>query len=168
MEEDFIIEDFTLDIENFIKDFNKYDLNKDYFIFNKPVLKTDYISYKLSIYLNKNKIFSEYILKINNYLKLLNCNVWENKLVKYFCDFYNEENCLSKNDYINVNKLIDDKWFENLEVWNAVIRIGKDEKITSTFICKDDYGPGTFVLKFCANENDLYGMEYDYMGDGWG
>jgi hypothetical protein len=167
MEVNFGVDDFILDIESCGIDFNVYILNKDYFIFNKPVLNTDYISYKLVICLYKKKELSKHILQINNYLKLLNSNVWENKLINYFCNFYNEETCLSKNDYININEMIDDKWFENLEVWKARIKIEKDGKINSKFICKDDYGSRSDVLEFCANENDLYDMHYDYMGDAW-
>ena len=167
MDENFVLEDFTQNKENLWSGFNVYVLNKDYFIFNKPVLHTDYISYKLVICLNKNKILPEYIFQINNYLKLLNSNIWENKLINYFCSFYNEETCVSKDDYININKMIDDKWFENLEVWSARITIDKNEKISSNFVCKEDYGLHYDVLRFNVNENDLFGMEYEYMGDAY-
>ena len=167
MKGNFYIEDFSLDTENCGVDFNRYVLNKDYIVFNKPVLHTDYISYKLAIWLSKKIEFSEYISNINAHLKWLNREDSKNKLISYFCDFYNEETCVSEDDYISINQMIEDKWFENLEVWQARITIKEDGKIISNFICKDDYGHITDTLIFYAHEYDFFGMNYEYMGDAY-
>ena len=161
MGEIYKLEEFSLESE--YKDFNHYILDKDYIILNKKALNTDYIKNNLIICLHKKLKFSKYISKINENINWLNSIDCKNNLIKYFCEFYNDY----EKEEFDINKIINDKWYENLELWKASLIIDKDEKITSKFICKDDYGSINETLNFYANENDFYGMEYEYMGDGW-
>jgi len=161
----FGIEDFTLrkeDAEN--KMFISY---KEYIVSNKKVIDSDSINYCLLIYLQKDNELSDCISNINAYIKWLNGEDCKNRLIKYFCDFFNEKIKISKGKYINVNKKIEDKWYENLKVWKASITIDKNKVFASKIICKDDKCKKNEILLLSVKEDNFCGIEYKNIGDIW-
>jgi len=180
MEEIYKLEDFSLESESESEYYNRYILNKDYIILNKKACATDYIAYNLTIYLHKKLKFTKYISKINEYINWLNSLDCKNKLIKYFykfnIEYFNEygiQDIIEEykeyaSEELDINKIICNKWYEDLEVWKAYIIIDKKGNMFSKFICEDSiFGGYSETLNFCVNENDIFEMEYEDMGDPW-
>ena len=134
-------EENTLFFNKNVVEMKFYRLNKKCTIFNKIAVGNDFIENPFIICLYKNIELSEYISGINEYLRWLSGD-HKNELIEYYGKYKN----------IEINQIIDDKWYENLIIIRVIIFIKEDGKIDS-FIEFDDV---TYSFHF-----GIYSKEHD-------
>ena len=132
LENYFSINDLMFDEEN--EYWKCFVLNKKCFILDKTFFDdTEY----LHINVNPKYDISEHIQIINEYLKWLNSNDCKNILENYFCAEFNS--ACDDSEKITVEAIINNKWYELLEIYNASINVNKNGKIESSISFGDNY-----------------------------
>ena len=124
------------------EDFDYYDINCTWYlqenciIFNKE-FKNEHNSLSVKIhwkYTNndpESDITDECIKKINEYLQWLgNC---KNELIEYYTNMYNEK--FGKNGKMTIEEMIEEGWYEELEICSVEIFIEDYGKMRSKINC---------------------------------
>jgi|GEM_PF-6979991 len=118
-------------------DFRMYELNEKCIVFNK-VLNEE----PLKISIHKNYNFSEYLPKINEYIKWINSNDLRRKLENSFAETMEVE--------------IIETWYDNIEAYKASITVEDDGVMYALISCRDsNWEQGILTFDLWLKEKEI-------------
>jgi hypothetical protein len=130
-------------------DWNYYFLTKKCILFNKVFEGAEKSLEKrpVDIYVHRDIELSKYVSKINEHI-----------------DWLSGDGKEALREYVNKNMetAADDRWFDDLEISDVIIRIGKDGRLVSETSCSHYYEPADDVVDGTIEATEDREMFFEY------